>query len=311
MNRDVAVIGGSAGSLPALLAILSSLPPDLPAAIFVAIHSSSRAGNSLAKVVQLNTRMRTVDAQLDQETNLRTIYVAAPDRHLIVGRNHLHVTRGPKEGLHRPSINVMFRSAAASCTGRVVGILLSGLLDDGASGLWEIARHGGVTIVQDPREAPFPGMPSSALQDAPISYKLCAAEIACLLPKLINGAEVPAMREWSHENGKGKRPFSGFTCPECRGPLFQSRTNPIEFECRVGHVFPLRTLIEEESSTQERKLYEAIVSLEEGADLAEYAASQKSQKSRSENLRNEAKQLRDYAAAIRKILQERTATPLG
>jgi two-component system, chemotaxis family, protein-glutamate methylesterase/glutaminase len=130
------------------------------------------------------------------------------------------------------------------------------------------------------------------------------------LLRLIAEVEVPPMLEPTEGNGVGEHQFSGFTCPECRGPLFRHRTNPIEFKCRVGHVFPLKTLIEEETSTQERKLYEAIVSLDEGADLAEYTASLKSQESRRESLRNEAKQLREHAAAIRKILQERTATPL-
>jgi two-component system chemotaxis response regulator CheB len=237
------------------------------------------------------------------------IYVVPPDRHLLIGDNHLHLTRGPKEGLHRPSINITFRSAAAAYGDRVIGILLSGMLDDGASGLWEIARRGGVTIVQDPDEALFPSMPLNALQDAPVHYKLKASDIGVIVSGLVNGGEM-------FNSSPGEEPdnpeiqFSGFTCPECRGPLYQKapavgkRPGPIEFRCRVGHVLSLKTLFDEHTSTQERKLYEAIVALQEGAELAEYTAAHVAGVLQEE-LKREAQQLRRHADVVRKLVEER------
>jgi two-component system chemotaxis response regulator CheB len=232
------------------------------------------------------------------------VYVAPPDRHLLIGHNHMHLTRGPKEGLHRPSINAAFRSAAHTHGPRAIGVLLSGMLDDGASGLWEIARHGGVTIIQDPYEAAFPSMPLNALEDAPVHFRLRTEEIAPALQRLVAGAEAP--EPLLNTNGDPPESFSGFTCPECRGPLFQRELTPslVEFRCRVGHVFSPNVLLAEQTSTQERKLYEAIVALEEGADLAEFMASKSRGEQRGQFLK-EATQLRRHSAAIRAMIEKR------
>jgi two-component system chemotaxis response regulator CheB len=225
-----------------------------------------------------------------------------------LAENHVHISRGPKEGLQRPSINVTFRSAARSYGKRVIGVLLSGMLDDGASGLWEIARQGGVTIVQDPDEARFPSMPVNALRDAPVDFRVRAAEIAPLLRSLVSGGAVPHQIEALRQSVDAAR-FSGFSCPECQGPLWEEPGELHEFRCRVGHVFPLKTLISEHTATQERKLYAAILALEEGAELAEYAMD-KAGDARRAALRTEAAQLRSHAAGIRKLMEERLTPPV-
>jgi two-component system chemotaxis response regulator CheB len=247
-----------------------------------------------------------VDGELIERGN---IYIAPPDRHLLVGQGHLHLTRGPKEGLHRPSINITIRSAAATYGDRVIGILLSGMLDDGASGLWEIAKRGGVTIVQDPDEAMFPSMPLNALEDAHVHYRLPASDIGRVVSGLVRGDEMPNSSPPDEPVNQEVR-FSGFTCPECRGPLYQKApdigksSGPIEFRCRVGHVLSLKTLFDEHTSTQERKLYEAIVALQEGAELAEYTAAQAAGVQQEELMR-EAQQLRRHADVVRKLVEER------
>jgi two-component system chemotaxis response regulator CheB len=186
----------------------------------------------------------------------------------------------------------------------VIGILLSGMLDDGASGLWEIANRHGITIVQEPSEAQFPSMPLNALRDAAVHYRLPAAEIGKLLPRLVEGQEMPENQLQTPLEDCEKQ-FSGFTCPECRGPLYErTGPGPVEFRCRVGHIWSLKTLVDEHTSTQERKLYEAIVALEEGADLALFTANRVEGEQQS-SLRREAEQLRHYAGAIKKILEER------
>jgi two-component system, chemotaxis family, protein-glutamate methylesterase/glutaminase len=303
-KRDIITIGGSAGGLEALIHVVASLPPDLPAAVFVVLHLSSRSPNYIPEILRKRTAMQVLQASDGERIQTGTIYVAPPDRHLLIGDNHIHLSRGPKEGLQRPSINATFRSAAEACGERVIGVLLSGMLDDGAAGIWEIAKCKGVTVVQDPAEAPFPSMPLSALTDAIVHHTLTVSEIGRLLTRLVDQEITPALRKEEVLNRSMAR-FSGFTCPECRGPLYENGQKPVEFRCRVGHVMSLGTLLEEHTSTQERKLYEAMVALEEGADLADRVASSDGAAKEAE-LRKEADQLRRNADVIRKLLEERT-----
>ena len=173
-----------------------------------------------------------------------------------------------------------FRSAATTYGERVAGLLLSGMPDDGASGLWEIARHGGVTIVQDPSEAAYPSMPETAAQRVPVDYMMSVEDMPMLHTKLVNGGN--AVRN---------------------GPKFQSQEDP------QRHFFSLKTLMDERTSAQERKLYEAVLALEEGALLAEHAQ-EKIDEPRRGALQKEAAQLREHAAAVRKLLEERVVPPL-
>ncbi|HEX5226165.1 MAG TPA: chemotaxis protein CheB [Bryobacteraceae bacterium] len=306
-KRDIVTIGGSAGSVQLLKSIVKSLPADLPAAVFVVIHLSPRDNSMLASVLSTRGGMPVSVAAEGARIEPGRVYVCQRDRHLIVGSDHLHLTRGPKEGLHRPSINATFRSASAAHRERVVGVLLSGMLDDGASGMWEIARNGGVTIVQDPAEALFPSMPQNAIDDAPIHFRARVQDIPALIVRLVGGEDVSDVSAEGEDMERAEK-FSGFTCPECRGPLFVSGREPIEFACRVGHVMPLRTLLEEHTSTQERKLYEAIVALEEGADLAEYSARELAGVEKDE-LEKEATQLRRHSKIIRELIEERSVPP--
>lgn len=299
--RDIIAIGGSAGSLDALKEIVHELPADLPAAVFAVVHLSPRSRNYLAEILQASTSMPVAQASDGAVVHHGIIYVAPADRHLIVSQGHIHLNRGPKEGLQRPSINVTFRSAAAAYGNRVVGVVLSGMLDDGAAGIMEIARRGGVTIVQDPAEAPFPSMPLNALNDAIVHHTLGASKIGGVLVRLAQ-EEIPVIGGTQAMQRETPR-FSGFTCPECRGPLYEDGQLR-EFRCRVGHVMSLRVLLEEHTSTQERKLYEAIVALEEGADLAERVANV-APPEEQEALRDEAQQLRKNAEIIRKLVEQR------
>jgi two-component system chemotaxis response regulator CheB len=301
-TRDIVAIGGSAGSFDALRHIVGSLPPELPAAVFVVMHLSARTRSHLPELLQKATSMLVVQASEGTPIQKGTIYVTPPDRHLVLSEGHIHLSRGPKEGLQRPSINVAFRSAAAAYSDRVIGVLLSGMLDDGAAGIWEIGKRGGVTIVQDPAEAPFPSMPLNALNDAVVHHILTVSEIGSTLSRLVKEEVVSMMRGGESQSREMKR-FSGFTCPECRGPLYENGQSS-EFRCRVGHVLSLKTLFDEHTSTQERKLYEALLALEEGADLADRMALEKLGVECDE-LTTEAKQLRRGAEVIRGLIEEK------
>ncbi|MCC6589716.1 MAG: chemotaxis protein CheB [Bryobacterales bacterium] len=310
--RDIVVIGGSAGSIGVIKQIVSSLPATVPAAVFVVVHLGARTRSFLPDILNSSVNggeLRAREAEDGERIANGRIYIAPPDRHLIVARDHVHLARSPKEGFHRPSINVTFRSAARTYGNRVIGVLVSGLQDDGVAGLWEIGRHHGVTIVQDPDEAQFPAMPVNALREAPINYRLRTAEIGPVLTGLISGIEMPGYHNFRPDERREDR-FVGFTCPECHGPLAETQAHPAEFQCRTGHVFSLKTLFEEHTSVQERKMYEAILALEEGASLADYTADTRPQETNQEALRKEAEQLRRHAVAIRRLLEERIIASL-
>jgi two-component system chemotaxis response regulator CheB len=306
VGRDIIAIGGSAGSFDSLRHIVRSLPPDLPAAVFVVIHMSPRSRSYLPEMLQKSTSMLVREASEGSPIRKGTICVTPPDRHLVISEDHIHLSRGPKEGLQRPSINVAFRSAAASYGSRVIGVLLSGMLDDGAAGIWEIGRRSGVTIVQDPAEAQFPSMPLNALSDATVHHTLPVSEIGPMLSRLVKEETHPSPRG-SDVPSRDMKSFSGLTCPECRGPLYEIG-QPSEFQCRVGHTLSLKTLFDEHTSLQERKLYEAVVALQEGADLAERMALEKLGAEQDE-LRKEAEQLRRGADVIRGLVEGRETPP--
>ena len=303
MQAKIIVIGGSAGSLRVVAEIVRNLPRDLNAAIFVILHSVPRQRSLVPEILNALEGLPARQAEEGDKIRPGEIYVAPPDRHMVIAKDHIHLSRGPKEGLQRPSINVTFRSAAITYDERVIGVLLSGLLDDGAAGIWEIANRGGTTIVQNPEDAAYSSMPLNALRDASVDHVVSGQEIGPLLIRLLSPAE--ERKSIKPPEQQGAQMFSGFTCPECRGPLYETRTGgPREFRCRVGHVMSLQTLMSEETSTQERKLYEAMVALEEGADLAEYAVSNL-QGADVEALVKEAEQLRKHVQLLKSIIEER------
>lgn len=309
MEPKVVVIGGSAGSIDVIRQVARMLDRDLPAAVVVVVHAQARQRSYLPMILSSQSKLPAQLVSDGDRIRAGEIHVCPPDRHLVIARDHFHLSRGPKEGLNRPSINVTFRSAAITYGNRTIGVLLSGMLDDGAAGIWEISNRGGTTIVQDPDDAIYPSMPLNALRDARVDYRVRSSEIGPLISKLASGEMKPEKSE-SQEN-EGEQVFSGFTCPECRGPLFEiKRKGPLEFKCRVGHVMSLSTLLHEEASTQERKLYEAIVALQEGAELTEYAAN-RVEGDDVEALRGEAEQLRRHAESIRRMIEERAVSSIG
>ena len=209
------------------------------------------------------------------------IYVAAPDHHLLLEQGHVRLTRGPKENRFRPSIDALFRSAAYAYGSRVVGVILTGLLDDGTAGLWAVKDRGGTTIVQDPKEAAAPSMPQSAMQNVEVDYRLPLSDIAPLLNEL---AHTPAAKEGAYpvsdrmkieveiakENAaidKGIQNLfepSNYTCPECHGVLLQLKEGAIlRFRCHTGHAYSALTLLEDGGEGVEGSLWGAIRSLEE------------------------------------------------
>lgn len=183
-RNDIVVIGASAGGLEGLCQLVHNLPADLPAAIFVVVHLSAKYPSWLPHILQKCGNLPAVHAVDGAPIEFGRIYVAPPDRHLLVKSEYMRVVLGPKENRFRPAIDPLFRTAAVAYGKRVVGIVLSGALNDGTAGLFEIKEQGGVAIVQEPLEALFPSMPQSAIQHIAVDHILPVADIARVLVDL-------------------------------------------------------------------------------------------------------------------------------
>lgn len=266
MKSDIVVVGASAGGVDALKVLVSGFPPDLNASVFVVLHIGSGIdGHShLPKILSDVGPLPAVAARHGQQIEKGVIYVAPPDFHLIVRESFMELSHGPKENRTRPAINPLFRSASSAYPSQVAGVVLTGALDDGAAGLAEAKRRGGVAIVQDPTTAAFPYMPLNAIRKGEPDYVLPLPQIATIITELA-GTERPAAMEREEPM---KRALSGLTCPECRGPIWEERQgNILEYRCRVGHVYSPLALENDHHGTVERTLWSAIVALEEAAEI--------------------------------------------
>lgn len=286
--HDIVVIGASAGGIEALRTLLGELPPDLPASIFVVVHLSPQSPGVLPEIL---SRAGPLPAHLALDNapfEHGHVYTAPPDRHLLLENEHMRLTTGPKENRARPAVDPLFRSAAYAYGPRVIGIILSGSLDDGTAGLWAVKDRGGIAIVQDPRDAMYRSMPQNALRYVRADYRLSAAEIGKLLPELVcqpcteqGGSPVPesmkietriALQDDALEAGVQKLgPLSPFTCPECHGVLIQMKegTN-VRFRCHTGHAYSIESLLEGVNQSIDDTLWTAVRTLEERLMLLQH-----------------------------------------
>lgn len=184
LRHDIIVIGGSAGAIAALIQLVQGFPCDLPAAVFIVVHTSPKFPSLLPQILQRSGSLPAIHPEDGAPIELGRIYVAPPDHHLLVKRDYIRVVFGPKENRFRPAIDPLFRTAAQAYGERVVGIVLSGLLHDGTAGLIEIKERGGMAIVQDPREAAVPCMPQSAIKHVAVDHILSSADMAHVLFEL-------------------------------------------------------------------------------------------------------------------------------
>ena len=185
--RDIVVIGASAGGVEAMARVVEGLPRDLPAVVCVAIHLNPAHRSRLPAVLSRAGGPPALHPVDRQPVERGRIYVAPPDHHMMMDDGQLRLWKGPKENLHRPAVNALFRSAAVLYRTRVIGIVLSGSMDDGATGLWWIKRYGGLAIVQDPDDAKFPAMPLSAMSTVDVDYRVTVADLPALLVRLVSG----------------------------------------------------------------------------------------------------------------------------
>ncbi|HEV8606275.1 MAG TPA: chemotaxis protein CheB [Tepidisphaeraceae bacterium] len=284
IGRDIIVIGASAGGVQALRELVRGLPADLRAAIFVAVHASPSSPGVLPQILQRAGHLPASHAEDGEKIRHGRIYVAPPDFHLLLKPGFVQVTRGPKENGFRPAADSLFRTAARAYGQRVVGIVLTGSLDDGTVGLIHIKHEGGIAIVQEPSEAVFPSMPQSAIDNVRIDHILSVAEMPALLSRLStqplpHGARTMSKRTNGRpdvaEVGKAllletqaQEPPTSITCPECGGALWERKDgNVFRYQCHVGHSYTDQSLVAEKNDQLESILWTALRALEENASL--------------------------------------------
>ncbi|MBD1921364.1 chemotaxis protein CheB [Microcoleus sp. FACHB-831] len=285
-RHDIIVIGASAGGVEALINLVKNLPAELPAAIFIVVHIPSHSKSVLPIILTRAGSLRACHPQEGAKIENGQIYVAPPDYHLLVKQGCVTLARSARENSHRPAVDPLFRSAARVYGRRVVGVVLSGALDDGTAGLVAVKQRGGVAIVQDPAEAMFTGMPTSAIENVDVDSILPITAIASRLISLteepVDGEEAdPPSGDMQMEvdmakfdiaaANKDKRPGkpSGFGCPDCGGALWELREGElIRFRCRTGHAYSADTLLAEQSEALETALWNAFRALEERATLS-------------------------------------------
>jgi two-component system, chemotaxis family, protein-glutamate methylesterase/glutaminase len=279
-GHNVIVIGASAGGLEALTPIVQGLPADFPAAIFVVVHIPTTATSTLPQILSRNSALPASHAKDGELIELGNIYVAPPNFHLIIRSGRIHLSSGPRENRHRPAIDALFRTAAHSYGARVIGVVLSGLLDDGTAGLISIKAHGGKAIVQDPEEAPYKNMPLSCIQHTEVDYISEVADIPSLLINLVaqqvkeretmpiedEHEEQPTIDIVELASDGNPLPPSPFVCPDCGGPLWElTKEGFSQYRCHVGHVFSPESMIEGQAQSVEAALWSAVHLLKERA----------------------------------------------
>lgn len=282
-RHDVVVIGASAGGVASLQQLVARLPAGFQAAVFVVLHVPQEGTSVLPNILRRAGSLPASHAVHGDVIRDGHIYVAPPGFHLTIEPGRMRVTRGARENGYRPAIDPLFRSAALRFGSRVIGVILSGSLDDGTLGLRDVKDAGGIAIVQDPSDTAWPSMPESALKHVQVDHCATAAEIGNLLTRLV-GAAAPATalsredadiaeRELRvltmHEDERDKpgEP-SPYSCPECGGVLWEVREGePLRFQCRVGHAYASDSLSAEQTRVIEKALWMALRALEEQSAL--------------------------------------------
>lgn len=295
-RHDIIVIGASAGGVEALKNLVHALPTRLPAAVFMVLHIPPNSPSMMPGILTRNGYLPATHPTDNSEPLPGHIYIAPPDHHMLLEEGRIRVVHGPKENRSRPAVDPLFRSAALAYGKRVVGIVLTGALDDGSAGLQAVKQRGGIAIVQDPKDALYPDMPLNAMAYTTPDYVVPLAEIGPLIVRLaseesseedimdqqatdmqqmekeVQLAEL-ALDPSQHANHVGHP--SVFSCPECGGVLWEMKDDDLlRFRCRVGHAFSIDSMFAEQADAIEEALWVALKTLSENAELARRMAAQ-------------------------------------
>ena len=332
-GHPLVVIGGSAGAVTALRDLVGALPADLPACVLVVLHLPRAGGSTvLPGILDRAGPLPVRAARTGDPLTPGQVLVAPAERHLLVEDGHVVLSSGPAENGQRPSVDVLFRSAARSAGPGVIAVVLTGNLDDGSAGLAAVARHGGLTVVQDPEDAMFRGMPRNALAAVPDARTAPLAELAGLLDELVRGPagprpdlsaddvardllEVRSALGQALGAGQGQHPGqpSAFSCPDCTGVLFEIDDAPLpRYRCRVGHAWSAQALYERQERAVETALWVALRALEERQAMAEDVAAAAARSGRAwsaQHFRLRSDEASRHAAVLRALLIEDPGDP--
>lgn len=321
MAQRVVVVGASAGGIEALQTVLGGLPETFDAAVMVVLHISPGAGTALPNILDRAGPLPAAVAVDRELIKPGRVYVCRPDHHLLVGDGHLHVKRGPRENGHRPAVDPLFRSAAYYYGPAVIGVVLSGSLSDGTAGLHTIRRLGGLAIAQDPADALYPGMPSSAIEYVGVDHIVPAAQVAEVLveavrqwnatPKRLQQASEDlrmevAMMEHDDQITETDHPGvpSPWPCPDCSGVLWQIEEGSlVRFRCRVGHAWAPDDLLDVQGRSVEAALWMALRSLEDRAALSRSLAERAAEGKRHISASRFRSEMSEYEESVR-VLRE-------
>jgi two-component system, chemotaxis family, protein-glutamate methylesterase/glutaminase len=323
-HRDIIVVGASVGGVGALQTLVRNLPERLPASVFIVLHLSPDSPSLLPEILERAGELPVVHPRDNDRIREGQVYVAPPDRHLLLDRDCIRVVVGPKENRHRPAIDPLFRSAALAYGPRVVGVVLTGALDDGTAGLISVKQRGGLAIVQDPETAYCGDMPRSSLRYVEADFVLPTEQIGAKLNELVRQ---PLAQTEAGGNGKlnhdvaiaemdlstmnaSEHPGdpSPFACPECNGVLWEKKEGDLlHFRCRVGHAYTASNLVAEQNLGVESALWAALRALEENASLNERLAERARARRASataQHFAETAQTKKSQAATLRKLLLE-------
>ncbi|NUR07473.1 MAG: chemotaxis protein CheB [Nocardioidaceae bacterium] len=328
-RRDVVVVGASAGGVEALKALAASLPPDLPATVIVVLHVPSYGRSVLPAILGRAGPLPARHVTDSAELVAGEILVAPPDHHLVVLDSEVRATRGPRENGHRPAIDVLFRSAARALAHRVVGVELSGVLDDGAAGMWAIRNRGGLVVVQDPADCLYPEMPQNVMATVAPDHVVPASRVGALLDRLCREefptptpaplselirteTDLALLEEGAMNTDERPGSPAGFSCPDCGGTLFEIDEGGVSrYRCRVGHAWTTKGLLGEQSVQLDTALWVALRTLEEkvalATQLSERAAMGGSPLTAA-RFRSQAADARQAADQVRGLIESRPST---
>jgi two-component system, chemotaxis family, protein-glutamate methylesterase/glutaminase len=325
-TRDIVVIGTSLGGIEALKTLVAAFPQDLKAAIFVVVHIAPSSPGVLPSILQRAGPLSASNSHDGEPIRHGHIFVAPPDHHLLIDpHGRVRISRGPRENLWRPAVDPLFRSAAAAYGSRVIGVILTGGLDDGAAGLWTVKQRGGTAVVQHPDDAVAPSMPLSAMLRVAVDHCVPLVDLGPLLVRLVREPtkpeEPPPMPDQLQTENKiaaGEEASlrektqlgtpSHFGCPECHGVLSEiNEGGHSRFRCHAGHAYSSETLLSQFGTDAENSLWNAIRSLEEKAILLRKNAHDLNDcdAKSSERCLREAAELESQANALRTMVLSR------
>ena len=324
MADRIVVIGTSAGGVEALMKLVAGLPRNFGAPVVVVLHVGAESPSVLPQILSRSGNLPAQEARDGERLRPATIYTAVPDFHVTIEEDKtLRLSRGPRENRHRPAVDPLFRSAALAFRSRVIGVILTGTLDDGTAGMLAVKKGGGVTIVQDPADALYADMPKNAMEYVKIDYVLPLAEIAAKLVECVG--QPCATTPWSadfdmlemekkivtldpatlqNDDRPGKP--SAYSCPDCGGVLWEIEEDEyVRFRCRVGHAFSPETMLNAQSDVLEEALWTAMKTLEESARLSARLAENERRRAHdwlAQRFEEREREARERAEVIRRFL---------